>query len=383
VGSSPITSTQEHAGQALNGRRRVPLKQPRSRVDRANGMPLIGRSFASIGVHGPLSTDELGSFAVSPPVRVSLALGGGGARGYAHIGAIQVLEERGVEIVNIAGSSMGALVGALYAAGQLDEYTEWIESLTQLEVLRLLDLSLNEPGMIRAEKVFARMHDLLGDARIEDLRVPYTAVATDLFARKAVWFQEGPVQTAVRASIAIPGVFTPLILNGRVLVDGGLMDPVPVAPTASSRADMTIAIDLGGERAQSRPAVAERETAEHRPVDEWIERFRRGAANLFERDRVRSWHGASRGSSSGDHDADEASPGEAAPAGLRGFDVMIQSLEAMQSLLTRFRLAGNPPDLLITVPKDACRTMDFHRGPEMIALGRELTIATLDGEAPP
>jgi NTE family protein len=318
---------------------------------------------------------------VSPPVRASLALGGGGARGYAHIGAIQVLEERGVEIVSVAGSSMGALVGALYAAGQLDEYTEWIESLTQWDVIRLLDVSLHEPGMIRAENLFARMRDILGDARIEDLRIPYTAVATDLFARKAVWFQEGPLQTAVRASIAIPGVFTPLILNGRVLVDGGLMDPVPVAPTASTRADMTIAIDLGGGRTQSRPAAAERETAEHRPVEAWIERFRRGTANLFDRDRARSVAGGGRPGD--EHDADAASPGEAAPAGLRGFDVMIQSLEATQYLLTRFRLAGNPPDLLITVPKDACRTMDFHRGAEMIALGRELTIATLDGEALP
>jgi NTE family protein len=320
---------------------------------------------------------------MSPPVRASLALGGGGARGYAHIGAIQVLEERGVEIVSVAGSSMGALVGALYAAGKLDEYTEWTKSLTQVQVLRLLDWSLTEPGMIRADKVFARMRDLLGPARIEDLGVPFTAVATDLFARKAVWFQEGPVETAVRASIAIPGVFTPLILNGRVLVDGGLMDPVPVAPTASSRADMTIAIDLGGERSQSQPGVAERETAEQRPVDLWIERFRRGAANLFDRDRVRSMQGTSADSSGDDHEFDEPSSDEAAPAGLRGFDVMVQSLEAMQSLLTRFRLAGSPPDLLITVPKDACRTMDFHRGVEMIALGRELTIAALAGEALP
>jgi NTE family protein len=307
---------------------------------------------------------------------------GGGARGYAHIGAIQVLEERGVEIVSVAGSSMGALVGALYAAGHLDAYTERIERLTQLEVLRLLDVSLSEPGMIRAEKLFTQMHDLLGDARIEDLEIPYTAVATDLFARKAVWFQEGPVETAVRASIAIPGVFTPLILGGRVFVDGGLMDPVPVAPTASSRADMTIAIDLGGERSRLQPAVAEREEAGQRPAHEWIERFRRRAADFFDKDRVRSVPGASRDSSSGNHDVDETSSGETAPGGLRGFDVMNQSLEAMKSLLTRFRLAGNPPDLLITVPKDACRTMDFHRGPEMIALGRELTIATLDGELP-
>jgi NTE family protein len=313
------------------------------------------------------------------PVRAALALGGGGARGYAHIGVIQVLEERGVEIVAVAGSSMGALVGGLYSAGKLGGYTEWVSGLTQFDVLRLLDVSLTAPGMIRAEKIFARMHELLDGALIEDLPVPFTAVATDLLARKAVWFQRGPVEAAVRASIAMPGVFTPVMLNGRLLVDGGIIDPVPVAPTASARAGVTIAVDLGGERAGAEEASPAHETAEERPVEEWAERFRRGASNLLDRDVVRSL--LSRlGSKAGNDDATQASHVrlETLPAGLSRFDVMNQSLEAMQSVLTRYRLAGDPPDVLVTVPKDACKTLDFHRAAEMIALGRELATDALD-----
>ena len=313
--------------------------------------------------------------------RAALALGSGGARGYAHIGAIQVLEERGIEIVTVAGSSMGALVGGLYAAGKLDGYTEWVSGLTQLDLLRLLDVSLSAPGVIRAEKIFNRVREMVGGMRIEDLAVPFTAVATDLFAGKAVWFQRGPLDVAMRAAIAIPGVFTPVMLNGRLLVDGGVMDPVPIAPTAAVLADLTIAVDLGGERAGVREGPPTPETAEERPIDEWVERFRRGASHLLDRDLVRGVLGRFGGSSGTAATAEEPPPRESLdtlPAGLGKFDVMNQSLETMQSVLTRYRLAGNPPDVLVTVPKDACRTLDFHRATEMIELGRTLTGEALD-----
>jgi NTE family protein len=309
--------------------------------------------------------------------RVALALGAGGARGYAHIGAIEVLEERGFEIVNIAGSSMGALVGGLYAAGKLDAYTEWVLGLSSLDLLRLLDLSLSEPGMIRAEKVFLRMRELLEGARIEELAIPFTAVATDLAARKPVWFQRGPVDTAIRASIAIPGVFTPLVLNGRLLVDGGLVDPVPVGPTASTVSDLTVAIDLGGERAGTREEAPARETSESRPLEEWVDRFQRGAANLLDREVVRSLRRRF-GSSDRDSQVPPASGGDVTSAGIGRFELMNQSLETVQRMLTRYRLAGDQPDILISVPKDACRTLDFHRAAEMIELGREITATTLD-----
>jgi NTE family protein len=312
----------------------------------------------------------------SPP-RVSLALGSGGARGYAHIGAIQVLQERGFEIAVVAGSSMGALVGGLHAAGRLEEYTEWALTLNQLDVLRLLDVSLASAGAIRAERMFSRIRDLLGDVLIEDLPVPFTAVATDLVGRREVWFQRGPLDIAIRASIALPGIFTPVMLNGRVLVDGGLMDPVPVAPTAAVPTDVTVAVSLGGERRRGGPdGQTTPETAEPRPVDEWLERFRRGASQVLEKDLAQSLmarFGAREGA-----EVPEVPEAEALPAGLGRFDVMNQSLEAMQSVLTGYRLAGFPPDVLVTVPKDACRTLDFHRAESMIALGRELTTRALD-----
>ena len=314
--------------------------------------------------------------------RVALALGSGGARGYAHIGAIEVLEERGFEIVVVAGSSMGALVGGLHAAGKLDAYTDWARDLTQLDVLRLLDLSLSAPGVLRAEKIFARVRDLFDGVLIEDLPVPFTAVATDLFARKAVWFQQGPADVAVRASLAIPGLFAPVMLNGRLLVDGGVLDPVPIAPTAAVQADVTVAIDLGGERSGAPVGPPDRETAEERPLDEWLERFRRGASRLLDRDMIRSFMsrfgGAAEGNQAGDEEPPDGESVESLPEGVGRFDLMNQSLEAMQSVLTRYRLAGNPPDVLVTIPKDACRSLDLHRASEMIELGRTLTEEALD-----
>jgi NTE family protein len=332
---------------------------------------------------------------MAEPTRVALALGSGGARGYAHIGVIQVLAERGYEIVSLAGSSMGAVVGALHAAGALDPYTDWVRGLRQRDVVRLLDVSLSAPGAIRAEKVLARVRDLLAGARIENLPIPFTAVATDLFARKEVWFQRGPVDTAIRASIAIPGVITPIVLNGRLLADGGITNPVPIAATTAARADLTIGVSLSGEPRNNagggpgRDGAPVNETAEPRPMDEWAERFRAGASQLLDRDLVRALLQRFGG---GPHPDEHEEPGtvgttlaeDAAdvvgelPPGLGKFDMMNRSLDAMQSVLIRYRLAGYPPDVLVAVPRDACRTLDFHRAAEMICLGRTLTEQALD-----
>ena len=314
---------------------------------------------------------------MGPPRRVALSLGAGGARGYAHIGALQVLKERDLEVVGIAGASMGALVGGLHAAGRLADYTDWVLTLTQLQVVRLLDVSRSGSGAFRAEKVFTRMRDLIDGVAIEDLPIPFTAVATDLFARRPVWFQRGPLDVAIRASIAMPGVFTPVVEGGRVLVDGGVMDPVPVAPIASIPADLHIAVSLGGER---EPLGREDPLVEHGAAGTLSERIRRGASSLFDHDLVRSVTArlgtAPDPGSTGEESV--VSPYGEAPQELHGFEVMTLSLEAMQAVVARYQLAGNPPDVLVTVSKDACRTMDFHRAAEMIELGRTLTAEALD-----
>lgn len=333
-----------------------------------------------------------------------MALGSGGARGYAHIGVIQVLEERGYSIVGVAGSSMGALIGGLYAAGKLDEFTDWATTLKARDVVRLLDVSMSAPGAIHAEKVLGRVREILGDTCIEDMRIPFTAVATDLAAGRSVWFQHGPVDAAIRASIAIPGVITPLVLNGRVLVDGGILDPLPVAPTLSIRADTTIGVSLGAEARESRTPA--RVGTEPRPVDEWVGRFRRGTAHFLDRETVKSvvsrFGGHSTGVGldevgtdevgrdevdSGEVVSDNAGPDEAtvdvgsgsAPK-IGRLEIMGRSLEVVQSALARYQLAVYPPDILIQVPRKSARSLDFARAAEMIAIGRALTESALDAE---
>ena len=305
--------------------------------------------------------------------RVALVLGSGGARGYAHIGAIDVLTERGYEIVAVAGSSMGALVGGLHAAGKLHDYTEWVTSLNQRDVLRLLDVSLNGPGVLRLERVLARVTEYLDGVLIEDLPIPYTAVASDLGARREVWFTSGPLETAIRASIAIPAMITPIMVNGRLLVDGGVLNPVPMEPVMGVDADFTLAINLSGEKTHHVGSSPTRESAAQRPPNEWLDRFRRTAAGVWENDFIASI--LARFSRTDDADRPAYDP---PPPGLGITDVTWMSLDAMGSLITRYRLAALPPDILVNVAADSAKAMDFHRAAELIALGRTLTEAALD-----
>lgn len=336
------------------------------------------------------------------PTTVALALGGGGARGYAHIGVLEVLEERGFEVISIAGTSMGALVGGLYAAEVLHEYAEWARSLTQRDVLRLLDPTIRAPGAIRAEKVFAKVIELLGERTIEDLPIPYTAVATDLLAGREVWFQRGPLAPAIRASIALPSFITPVMLQGRLLADGGLLNPIPVAATAAAAADVTIAVSLSEEHltgtgtAPTSMAADHPDAVERADVDLRTNPPReRYPGQGLDHDLVRTISGWFTGSRTPDmvEDADDVpvtaldtpsaapTPGwfTPTPPGLRTLEVMQLSVEALQASVTRFRLAAYPPDVLVSIPRDACRTLDFHRAEELIAIGRQRTTSALDG----
>ena len=213
-------------------------------------------------------------------MRIALALGSGGARGYAHIGVLAALADRDHEVVAIAGTSMGALVGGLYAAGRLDEYTEWVTGLSQRDVLLLLDPALTSPGIIRAERISERVADILDGVRIEELAIPFTAVATDLTSQREVWFQHGPVSAAIRASIAIPSAITPVMLHGHLLVDGGLLNPVPVDVLGGATADVTVGVDLNGQASSGLGGPPVTESADENPSNGWLEVIRRTAGRM-------------------------------------------------------------------------------------------------------
>jgi NTE family protein len=326
----------------------------------------------------------------SSPTRVALALGSGGARGYAHIGVIEALRARDYDIVGITGSSMGAIIGGLQAAGHLDEFADWAKSLTQRTILRLLDPSISAAGVMRAEKILDAVRDILGPVTIEQLPIPYTAVATDLLAGKSVWFQRGPLDEAIRASIAIPGVIAPHEVGGRLLADGGILDPLPMAPLASVNADLTIAVGVSGSE-----VIAKREPEPGATV-EWLNRMVRSTSALLDTTAVRSlldWptaravlsrFGADTWSDESDEElsasADELDEAPEVPK-LGSFEVVYRAFDIAQSALTRHTLSAYPPDLLIEVPRSTCRSLDFHRAAEVIAAGRALANRALDALA--
>jgi NTE family protein len=332
----------------------------------------------------------------SEPTPVALALGSGGARGYAHIGVIEVLAERGYDIVGIAGSSMGAMVGGLQAAGRLDEFSDWAKSLTQRTILRLLDFSISAAGVMRAEKILDTVRDILGPVTIEQLPIPYTAVATDLLAGKSVWFQRGPLDEAIRASIAIPGVIAPHAIDGRLLADGGILDPLPMAPIAAVNADLTIAVSLNGSE-----TIVSRDEEPGATV-EWLNRMVRSTSALLDATAARSLldRPAARAmlsrfggpdaepdtwpedadiepTETGLDDLDDIAEAPEVPK-LGSFEVMNRTIDIAQSALARHTLAAYPADLLIEVPRSTCRSLEFHRAVEVIAAGRELATQALD-----
>ena len=316
-------------------------------------------------------------------MRVALVLGSGGARGYAHIGVIDALRERGYDVVGISGSSMGALVGALQAADKLDEFTAWASALTQSAVLRLLDPSLTAAGVLRAEKILATVREIIGPRTIESLPIPYTAVSTDLIAGKSVWLQRGPIDAAIRASIAIPGVIAPYLLDGRLLADGGILDPLPMAPLAAVNADLTIAVSLNASDPNPTPDSP-------RPTAELLNRMRRSTTSLIDRaaastllDGPTARSVLSRFSNAVDG-IDAATESEVETEEdthvprLGGFEVMNRTIEISQAALMRHTLAAYPPDLLIEVPRTVCRSLEFYRASEVIEIGHELACAALD-----
>lgn len=277
------------------------------------------------------------------PTTVSLVLGSGGARGLAHIGVIQWLTENGYVIRAISGTSMGALVGGIYATNKLEVYAEWVLALERMHVLRLLDPTIGSPGLFKGERIIGVLRDLIGDSDIEALPIAFTAVATDLDSGREVWLRHGRLFDAIRASIATPMVFTPFRHGERTLIDGAVVNPVPVAPTLDDATDLTVAVDLSGPP----------ETSPMPPIGPSLigdNSYRRRILKFVESVRP----------------ARERTP---PPRGL--LDVAFTAMQAMEDTIADLKLSACPPDVMIEIPRNACGFFEFWRAEELIDLGRE------------
>ena len=291
-------------------------------------------------------------------IPLSLVLGSGGARGLAHIGVIRAIHESSrYEICAVSGSSIGALIGGLYAAGNLDQYEQWVKELSAADVWKLLDFSFTNTGLFKGDRLMDKLNELVGDKDIADLNIAFTAVASDIGHRREVWLDSGPLFDAIRASIAIPGFFTPVQHEGCTLVDGGLMSPLPVAPVKRIGASQIMVVSLNGN--SSPQDSAERSPSRHIAAPE------SGLGGGLHGFRQRL------GWDSRDEDSDSA------------IDILSKSLEAMQDRIARYQMAAYYPDVLIEIPVTACDVLDFHRAEEMITLGYEKArevLSTFDDE---
>ncbi|MCP4788946.1 MAG: alpha/beta hydrolase [Gammaproteobacteria bacterium] len=282
---------------------------------------------------------------------VALVLGSGGARGNAHIGVIQVLQEQGFDIVSISGCSMGAAVGGMFAAGKLDEFSEWMTGLSRFDVLRLVDMSLLSMGIVRGEKVFSKLHDMVGDVLIEELPIRYTAVATDLVKQQEVWFQSGILMDAIRASVAVPGLIMPVRDEHRFLVDGGLLNPVPISPTVADQADLILAVNLNAQthhrRSVQRPDLNRDGTSDH-----WVYPEAGDVPKLV-----------------GNH------------LKWNKVDMIDRCFETMQATLAKYKSAGYDADVEINIDSSSCGSQEFFRAQELIKVGRTATLQALQFES--
>lgn len=305
-----------------------------------------------------------------------MVLGSGGARGLAHIGVIEALVSEGFTIQAVVGCSMGALVGGVYAAGRLQEYKDWTSSLEKSGVLRLLDFSFGNQGLIKGDRVIGVLKELVGDYRIEDLPIEFTAIATDLKNQREVWLSRGKLFDAIRASIAIPMLLTPHRVNGRELVDGGLLSPVPMAPTRQMTVDRVIAVDVNGP-AYWRPSMdRDRENAEEACEDD---------------EALAAAYGVDVYAQQEDDEQDQGSLRERLAALWHGeekqhhlpatqtsvMELMSQSLDTMHAAMSRIQLAQDPPDMLIQIPRESCSFHEYWRAKEMIELGHKIAMTAL------
>lgn len=275
---------------------------------------------------------------------ISLVLGSGGARGLAHIGVIKWLEENSFSIESISGSSIGALVGGVYGAGKLSDFEQWVLSVSKFDILTFMDFTLAKEGFLKGEKIIDALKELVGDRQIETLPITYTAVASDIDQEREVWITKGSLFDAIRASISLPFLLTPFNYRGTNLIDGGVLNPVPIAPTFQDRTDVTVAVNLNGP-----PAAEKRLEVKQIEDNSAFFPFKEKIKQIFD-----NLPGTDMKKNFGDWSM---------------YYIASQSFEAMQGSIARQKLAAYPPDLVIDIPRNLCGTLDFDRSRELISFG--------------
>lgn len=283
---------------------------------------------------------------------VSLVLGSGGARGLAHIGVIHWLEENNFEIKSISSCSIGAIIGGVYAAGKLDEFEEWARAITKIDIVKLLDVAWKSNGLVKGERIINSIKDVVGDAKIEDLPMKYTAVAADILNEKEIWISSGSLFDAIRASMSLPLFFTPFEYKGIDLIDGGVLNPVPIAPTFNDDTDITIAVNLGGERDDT--------------ISKNVDKKKIKQSSSIITDKIVSFIESL--SDSSDERADDE---------WGAYDIANLAFDAMQNTIARQKLAAYPPDNFIEIASNACGILDFDMADDMIYLGYKKAQASL------
>ncbi|MCP4317147.1 MAG: Patatin [Hyphomicrobiales bacterium] len=279
----------------------------------------------------------------APETKIALALGGGAARGWSHIGVLRALDEAGIQVGMVAGTSIGALVGGCYLAGKLDELEEFARSLTMRRIVGLLDFAIGGSGLFGGMRLSKRMREHLADIDIEDLERPFTAVATEISTGHEIWIHGGSLSTAIHASYALPGIFEPVQCNGRTLVDGALVNPVPVSVCRAQEAPLVVAVNLH--------------------------------YDLYGRSAVVK-HAASDIAVEPPSDTTPAQRKKSARIGMT--NVMVEAYNIIQDRISRARLAGDPPDILLMPRLSDIGLSEFHRAAEAIDRGYEEARSKID-----
>ncbi len=282
--------------------------------------------------------------------KIALVLSGGGARGLAHIGVIEELLKHNYEITSIAGTSMGAVIGAVYAQGKLEEFKDWITSLDQFEVFKLVDFTLSSSGLVKGEKVLNTIKKFMPDTKIEDLPIPYSATAADIIKHKEVVFTTGSLFDAIRASVAIPTVLTPVKKDGSVLVDGGVMNNVPISNIKRTKGDILVVVHVNANIPAVHPELDEHEEEKKESTHKkWLSSFTSFLSNEEEKEKR-----------------------------LGFLSLIDNTLTTGMLRLAQLAIESGKPDILIETSRDTCGTYDFYKAREVIEVGRLAAQKVLD-----